>query len=864
MKPDDIGITKLTKKYRECNLCGKQYNLNTSSNTIYIHACRHKQFHDVLRKELGESKFQEKLNNLPKNFRFEDYVAENNTKNDSDDQPKSVTEDQPSNIGSNTRKRKLLDHTIVGTPKELLPSLPVTRNMSTRLSENLALKNNKEMTSKEQVVKDTSLNSKRINVDKVKCSLDDAPGISDYLPDGFRKVIKTDVLGLTKLISINHRICLGCDRKFQSSCGVTSLYKHCIRHPEHRAILKKNLATTAYINALKNAHIPYTEDDIKDEHGHPLIVDESPYFTSNQSLSALLEKAKSFDCLNRTSSSIVENNETGNNLTDENNTLKSLIMQPIENQYQECSVKKNSYRNDREFKNLLFKFLQTSGLSIELLEKNGISQISSLLRCRNTNRFVNEIINNNEIKKCLDNKLLDNIKNYTLSIEEYSNNEITVGVVKVYYLETDSKFTSQNLGIVSYKEDISVREFEKIHKRIIQMIEKVNLKLSSTTPLISRGTTFSKRFAIHSGIFEIPCLKHEIMKCISKVQLSSTKIFPSLKKAAKKFSLYKYVVDNEMEVSSKLKEISGIKVPLGWIDIYNILAFGALNITEATVFCQEFWPAFVLSNEELESVYMFIKLNQPIVEALNLLTSDSLNVTYYLKVIVDICTKYDNYEILPLEGDLVKLLQTSDAVLINNIDKLFEYTSSEYFEVSSEVINTDMTNENIVDLFNSIKKKLLESFLELKNKSKENMLVCKGLLLNTEEAYNPKYGDISFWTSIESLYTTSFINRDNNVDVKRVFFEDGNLKSAQLYRNLLYNYDVNYLGDFWSSQKHVLPTMYNEYIKALSIPTEQNSQAKAECLFDWINDSNYLINDINSDMYFTHNDNYCEEIIIIE
>uniref|UniRef100_A0A0K0ED75 C2H2-type domain-containing protein n=1 Tax=Strongyloides stercoralis TaxID=6248 RepID=A0A0K0ED75_STRER len=864
MKTDDIGITKLTKRYRECNLCGKQYNLNTSSNTIYIHACRHKQFHDILRKELGEAKFQEKLGNLPKNFRFEDYVAEDSAGKDFNNQPKTPTGDQSNTTGSVTRKRKLLEHTIVGTPKDLVPSLPITRNMSTRHSESLALKNAQELAAKEQLAKDVPLDSKRINVDKVKCSLDDAPGISDNIPDGFRKVIKTDVLGLTKLISINHRICLGCNRKFQSSCGVTSLYKHCIRHPEHRAILKKNLATTAYINALKNAHIPYTEEDIKDEHGHPLIADESPYFTSNQSLSALLEKAKTFDCLNRTNSSIVENNETVNNITNENDTLKDLIMEPLENQYLESSVKKNSYNSNKEFKHLLFKFLRTSGLSIELLEKDGISQISSLFRCRNVNQLVKEIINTNELKKCLDNKTLNNLKNYTLSIEEYSNNETIVAVIKIYYLDKNSKFLSQNLGIISFKENMSVNEFEKIYKRITQMLEKFDLKLNSTIPLISRETLFSKRFTTNNGIFEIPCLRHEIMKCISYVQSISTKVFSSLNKAAKKFSLYKYVIDNEMEVSSKLKGLSGIKGPLDWINIYNVLVFGALNISEARVFCQEFWPSFVLSKEELKSVYMFIKINQPIVEALNLLSSDSLNITYYLKIIVDICTKYENYEVLPVEGDIIELLQTSNAVLISNVNKLFEYTHSESFEISNKIITTDVTNDNIIDLFNSIKKNLHESFVELKNKSKENILICKGLLLNTEEAYNPKYGDISFWTSVESLFTSLFNDSDDDGDTKRILFDNGNVKNAQLYRNLLYNYDTKYLNDFWSFQKHVLPAMYNEYVKALSIPIEQNRQTKAESLFDWIKASNYTVNDINSDMYFTPDDNYCEDVIVIE
>uniref|UniRef100_A0A0K0FVS0 C2H2-type domain-containing protein n=1 Tax=Strongyloides venezuelensis TaxID=75913 RepID=A0A0K0FVS0_STRVS len=865
MKPDDIGITKLTKRYRECNLCGKQYNLNTSSNTIYIHACRHKQFHDILRRELGEAKFQEKLNNLPKNFRFEDYVSEDSNKTDTSSQLKSPTEDSSGSSGSVTRKRKLLDHTIVGTPKDLVPSLPVTRNMSTRLSENLASKVNSDTPSKDNYLKDISLDSKRINVDKIKCSVDDAPGISDYLPDGFRKVIKTDVLGLTKLISINHRICLGCNRKFQSSCGVTSLYKHCIRHPEHRAILKKNLATTAYINALKNAHIPYTEDDIKDEHGHLMIAaEESPFFTSNQSLSDLLEKAKSYDCLNKSSSSaIVENNDIVNVLTDGTSTLKNLIMQPIENQILETPVKKPSYSN-KEFKNLLHKFLKTSGLSLESLERDGFSQLSSLFRYKNVNQLVKEIIDTNELKNCVDRKILENIENYTISIEEYTNSDNIAAIIKIYYLDIDSRFISQNLGIISFKDDMEVNEFEKIYNRITVMLEKFKLKLTHTTPLVSRGTIFSRRFSVRSGITEIPCLRHEIIKCILHIQSTSSKIFSVLRKASKKFSLYKYVVDNEMEVSSKLKEIKGVKAPTGWVDIYNILAFGALNITEAIVFCQEFWPSFILTNEELEVVYRFITISQPVIEALNLLTSDSMNITSYLKTIVDISSKYDNYEILPIKGDLTKLLQTSNAVSINNSSKLNEYTHLEAFEILCEPVNNDLANENILDLFKSLKSKLCEEFLDLTNKSKENALICKALLLNTEEAYNPKYGDITFWTSIESLFSSSFGNFDNDTSRNRISFDDGNIKSAHLYRNLLYNYDNEYLNEFWPSQKNVLPLMYNEYIRALSIPVKQNRLNKSESLFDWIKSSNYRNDDVSSDMYFTPNDNYCQEVIVID
>uniref|UniRef100_A0A0N4ZJ20 C2H2-type domain-containing protein n=1 Tax=Parastrongyloides trichosuri TaxID=131310 RepID=A0A0N4ZJ20_PARTI len=871
MKPDELGLTKVVKRSRQCNICGKQYNINTSSNIIYIHACRHKEFHGIIRNELGEQKFQEKLNALPKNFKFEDYNCGGNIE--------SKFELSPSPMGSlitntiMTRKRKASENGDV--TNEIPPSLPAPRNISTRSScssRNETPKNNADLSLKDLYFKDGY--SKRISIDKVKVNINDAAGISD-VPEGFRKSIKTDVLGLTKLVSLQHRICLACNRQFQSTCGVTSLYKHCIRHPEHRTILKKNLATTAYINALKNAHIPYTPEDIQDDQGHPLVPNMTSYYNSpkklfsDNSLNALLEKAKGYDCLNKLSSSFSEVTEDfkdvdqfNDNVTMDDSTLSKLLFKHEDDEKKECEEDISSRKS---FRTLLTDFIKVSELPHEFIERSSIFNFLTIFKGKNANNLIKDILNENQLRSVVTNETLHGVQSFTLSLEEYKKGNEVAGVVKIYYCNSASILSTQNLGIIHYdKNEMCVNKFERLSDRIIEMITRMGLKMDCTTPFISNGSLFSKRFAIKNGVTEIPCLRSEIMQCLIDIQNVSQTLFKCLSKAVQGFSLYKYVIDKEIEISSEYKLLKNIKKPTQWVDIYDVLCFGIRNIKEASVLTKEYWSGLVLSDDELFIVTKFIQISKPIIETLNLLSSEDVMISKYCKVVINLC---DKLSLLDLDLDhkcIVEDLSSFKAVPLENIEKISNFSNFEEFDIPVENVVTGITCDSVKNIFTTLHDELIKSFDGLKTKSKKNEYICRSLLVDPQEAYKKMYGDSDFWLSIENLFDLNQPTEENLCSSDRINFSGGVTKSCQLYRSLLYGYGDDKLKEFWNNHKSILPGMYDTYMKFKTIPVAQKFQDKGEDIFDWLEKVNSTSEVPNSDMYFTGKVLSCDEVIVIE
>uniref|UniRef100_A0A0N5C2E3 C2H2-type domain-containing protein n=1 Tax=Strongyloides papillosus TaxID=174720 RepID=A0A0N5C2E3_STREA len=861
MKLDDIGVTKLGKKFRECTLCSRQYSISTSISVLYTHVFQHKELHELLRKKLGEKKFQERLSHLPKSFRLK-----NNVGIEISQDALNISKNSLNSSDSFPRKRKYGDHSTYRTSKDFDFKSEPKKSMR-KSTENLALQDSSNKYLQETYF---SLSSNRgrkssLNVDINYVGKGD-PNTPITSKKGYGSFFKTDVLGLTKMVSSSHRLCLGCNKKFKTTCSVTTLYKHCIRHPQQRAILKKNLAESVFNNALKNANISdnNVESDGVDSENSSDVKDNSS-FLGEKSLSELLEKAKHFDCLNRSSSSSVsDERRLDKGLESDARTLDSSNEKSL-NESMLSSVKRETVNYGKEnFKELLHKFVQICGLPEKLISACGIENLSNFFRTMVFQNIVKEFLDNNVLRKYVDSDNFKIIEINGLSLEEYSRNKTTFAVIKAFILDSNLSIHSQNLGIISFNSDINVNDLEKISIQIRNILSNYNQILNKKPILITNGGLLSKFLSVRKNFIEIPCLLTEIIRSITFVQSKSGKIFDCLKKAAKKFSLYKFVVDNDIEVSSKLKDISGIEAPMHWINIYNILAFGAFNIIEASFFCQEFWPSLVLSGEELQIVYKFLMVNQPIVKILNSLTSNLLNMTNYLEVVYDIYELYENYEFKIPGNDITELLRSSNAIQIENIERYSDFIYSEIFYLPKKNINTSDSNDSTNKQFNQMLASLRDCFLELKNKSKENHYICRALLLNTKEAYNLRYGDTTFWSFIESLFDSQFEISNYPILQKKVFFNVEAVNDVQLYRNILYRYEINSLDDFWLSQKHVLPTMYKEYIDALSIPVIQNRPDNKENLFDWAKYSSNLENICRNSINNTNKEELSYEILGVD
>uniref|UniRef100_A0A0N5C7Z3 BED-type domain-containing protein n=1 Tax=Strongyloides papillosus TaxID=174720 RepID=A0A0N5C7Z3_STREA len=840
MKSDSLGLTRiLNDTHRICNYCGIEYKLSTSSYTIFKHCAKHAPFHSILIRHLGNHSFQNYLSMVPPDYvdpppidpDFESKLAKKNGFVNGE----KKKEPSPGILDS----RSLCDILKFGDGKtgeqSVTPTLTNLSNLFNTLDE-VSKVNMSEEKNGSLKVGDSSSDekSKEDNETIIDDPLHD-PMVEEImknpeqLPSGFRKRLKTDNLKLTKLVSVKHRICLACNRRFMSSCGVTSLYKHCAKHPEFREILRKNLTPSALENAMRGAKVlpnntsmaNYSRKDVSskvDENStnnsfgsfnvdnlfrnETIKSNDNSFFellrnnlSSNQQLDGDVvpppcKRPKSVDGDRSTDSPLLLQDDTVKAKTPENEDLSSLCIQ---------------FSEDKNFPIERYDSLEFQNLLKYGRDAKDVPQINSdLIYQLKSKEFIEEMSN----KINWD----GNFGKVSLSVDEIAlNPQKTIASIIVHYMDSEYKTNSVTVGFVVVKNDGNRKSVECVLQEIEKILQKYNINKSNIVAVLSDKSSTSKKVIENWEIPEIVCLRREIESIIDLYDESFSITLRTLfVKAISLFSIYNSLYSTFPVTTDFFKLPKGKVFTFSshWTYTCYIFLESMDKINDINDFASKYCPFLLLTSDEILSLQLLNNILKIFANFCTRFFDEGRGLYYYIPIVQDL---YDDINKLNLD-DPTSSVKTD--LTYKSPKCLLKAPSSTYlwFDAPDEKINTGISKKNCITIVKEFHEVIKEKLVGLKNKVYGDKLLLKALYLNSVEVFRIKYGKEEFWDELGNSLDPETESVPENQG--RVSFGQSTKTKGQKYNIFVTENESYTVEEFWKLHKSSFKKLH-EYVKTI-------------------------------------------------
>uniref|UniRef100_A0A0N4ZTX9 BED-type domain-containing protein n=1 Tax=Parastrongyloides trichosuri TaxID=131310 RepID=A0A0N4ZTX9_PARTI len=819
MKSDTLGLTRLLgESHRACTYCGTKYKISTSCYTIFRHCIKHESFHPILMRHLGKRVFQKYLRYLPT-----EYV----------DKP-PISPSFEARISSNINamfEEEEKSGELVGTER----MCKIFENEEKKSKEKKCLDNDLIKLSnmiKEISDKDDKNGGEELNkMDALKKELSDAdsddplrdPIIeeimrnSNKLPNGFRKRLKSDNLKLTKLVSIRHRICLSCNRKFMSSCGVTSLYKHCAKHPEFREILKKNLTPTALNNALKGLKTRnkrrnhYYNRDRDDD----IFMDNTD--TDNNSIN--VTKNKSIE--------IIEKN------IDELASIKSINLDQFDKKGitndkdesnekpEECSIviknEKDSITKMESLLDICIQFSKDEGIPIEKFDNKYFQNLLKYDRKPYEVPIINSRILYNQKYIDLIHQRISQLKwderydKVSISISNVDINKKLISVLKLHFINQEMETKTMIIGFIEYNYfDIN---FDYMKRRVEAMLNVYDLDVKNISAIVTDNSEMAKYLGEVWNVPLITCLKKEIDNVIRWCECDCPEPLSILIiKGVKLFSIYKALIPKYIQ-SAKFFSIPLGNIycyPINWLSAYNLIQESIVKIEEINLFASSYVPTLKLTKIEMTILQNLASLLEVFGMIATKLSDKNIGLYNYIPIVYDL---YNNITLFHLD-------RSSKINNNNNINKLTKdidifLEDKEWFEIPSLYIDTGITQSNNETILKEYISCIQQRVIKLKDKVYNNDLLVASLYLNSRETFRTKYGNEVFWANVGSKLDPCMYEEINDKMVCKL--ESGSC--IEKYHNITTDNNNESVNEFWKKNRNHFEKLNKSVLSIFCIPS---------------------------------------------
>lgn len=882
MKSDSLGLTRiLNDTHRICNYCGIEYKLSTSSYTIFKHCAKHTPFHPILIRHLGNHSFQNYLSMVPPDYVDPppidpDFILKLESK-DGFVNYNNKKESSPGILDS----KSLCDILKFGDEKEdgrnATPTLTNLSDLFNTLDE--ASKVNKV----EEKNGDCEVNELKID-DKDKedneVANDDPlhdPMIEEImknpeqLPSGFRKRLKTDNLKLTKLVSVKHRICLACNRRFMSSCGVTSLYKHCAKHPEFREILRKNLTPSALENAMRGAKLLPNNTSMSNYSRKPTTPLKPNENSVNNSFDNFSVNNLFSSLFNSTSDSInqgieaVKNNDSSffdllrSNLSSnqqlndsEGNSKPSKRPRSSEEHESPSSVSmlqddaaKEKTPDKDSLIDLCIKFSETKNIPFECFDSSAFQDLLKYGRDPKDVPFINSNIiyetKNQSFVEEVSNKInwTGNFEKVSLSVDEIvlDSRKIIASVV-IHYMDSEYKTNSITVGFVLVKKNGDRKSIECISEEIEKILRRYNIEISNIVGILSDKSPTSLKLTEYWRLPGIMCFKKEI-ESITDFHGESVSIMLKnlFVKAVSLFSIYNAIFPTFHFSRNffKLPKEKVFKFSPHWTYTCYIFVKYMDKINEINEFASKHCPSLLLTSDEVLSLQLLNNIFKIFANFCVKYSNERRGLYYYIPMIQDL---YDDINKLSLNDSSSFIKFDGTYEMIENI---LESPSCTYlwFGVPNEKMDTGITKENYITLVNDFYTLIKDKITGLKEKIYKDDLLLKALYLNSIEVFRIKYGKELFWNELGNSLDPESESIPENPG--RLSFSQSTKTKGQKYNIFVTENESYTVEEFWKLHRFSFKKLHEAVKTIFCIPSYGLPLEKYKDTL--INNSNHYLNE---------------------
>uniref|UniRef100_A0A0N4ZMB7 N-acetyltransferase domain-containing protein n=1 Tax=Parastrongyloides trichosuri TaxID=131310 RepID=A0A0N4ZMB7_PARTI len=860
MRSDLLGLTRvLSETHRACTYCGIEYKLSTSSYTIFKHCAKHAPFHPILMRHLGNKSFQNYLKMVPS-----DYVDgppidpdfEIKLKNNSFGQGPTDKE-LPQNM---TPSQNLTDILKFGKVKDESNDSNNLVSLSNLFDSIKDSTNNLENNSKELSLKNE--NSNQNNCDNKSGEEEDSnnddplhdPMVEEILlnaselPNGFRKRLKTDNLKLTKLISVKHRICLSCNRRFMSSCGVTSLYKHCAKHPEFREILKKNLTPSALENAMKGARVISNRgcnySSLNDKSSNDLefsninmsnVSSSIGNMSSDNLFSRLFNNPKNDEYSQNTTAQsdnneLLKNNDNSfyellrTNLST-SQTDNDCVPRPCKRLRTERSTTNSPIGRSNESKedveNLMkicLKFSKEESFPIYKFDSPFFQELFKYGRDPKSIPVINSsVLYNMKYNEIIDERIksihwFGTYGKVSISINKHVYKDREFAVLKLHYINEKLLTKTYTIGFMDINND-SINNIEKLSSNILNLLEKYKLNKSNVVGFLSDDENLSKGIAKLWNVPVIICLKKVFDNLLKWNDVDfplSIKLL--IRKASKLFTIFNVSLPQYLRAPTFFTLPKGevFSYSKNWFGVYKIFEESKTKIEEINLFASEYCPSLILTDDEI----IYLRYINDILDIFGKhaikLKNGNEGIFNYIPIVQDLYDSINNFD---LDNESKNLYDIDKLESLSSADVYVD--DKEWFEVPKNSFVTGITGSK--DDIQSYLFGVKERVKDFKGKVFNDPILLTGLYLNSMEVFRTKYGDETFWNDLGGkLDPEPFINMQK---IGRVCMGGSSQSKGQKYHIFVTENDAFTVNEFWTLHKVSFKKLYEHLQMSFCFPS---------------------------------------------